>query len=82
MKKKHKFITKNGMFDFSEPYTAINNVYGTQVYLVIDVSNLIDYYSYHDAPSSVDTFYSKEDLLDLKQVIEDLLSQWDSPVEL
>ena len=60
-------------FEFSEPFvSAIDEIC---VNLVLDLDSLIDRYDYHDAPSTVELWLSKDEIKDLNDVTTLLLQK-------
>lgn len=59
--------------EFGEPFEV---VFGSPVVLVeIDLEYLIDQYTYHDAPSSVEFTATKEELQKLVGVLQDRINK-------
>lgn len=62
---------------FSEPFGLYGSKDGDPqtVILEVNVSQLIDHHTYHDAPSSVDVYLSKDDLIELRSIISKLVEK-------
>lgn len=80
MKKKkyvdsESYITDSGIFEFSHPFK--DDVGCITSHLQIDLSDLIDWYDYHDAPSNVELWLGKDKLIELRDLLNLLLNELD-----
>ncbi len=60
----------------SKPFYVGESSHQT-IHLDIDLASLIDYYAYHDAPHSVDIYFSKEELEELIECLSKRLGEFD-----